>query len=264
MNKTQQFLDFLKGCKQPKKAFLPENFHSRELPISEDLSFIIEKLLSAGFKPDDFVLTGGCVRDLLLGSTFHHDIDVCVNPDLPPEVSRMLDNASFVPMQDYYSNRTYWRFNDLKIDIISNQRIFTEDFDFTINQLCLTPELFITGSAQSWYDIDNRILRFNNVPTLASVLRGLRFKVKHNLVMAKDTEKKYLSVDYEIPSTYQFFWYKELYKAEELGLLQEFIEEVGLFNVPHLKPLSEYYEYLKLKMVKGTIVFPSSDAIGVF
>jgi hypothetical protein len=135
----------------------------------------------------------------------------------------------------------------LHVDFIANQPNFIEAFDYTINQFFISPALTAKGCAQSWFDMDYKILRFNHSPDLATVIRGLRFSILYNLSIDSRTYLHFQQVSASEDTISDCRWLREFTKAEQSGILELLFAEMQKLQIKCPLPYPDYYQLLKFR-----------------
>jgi tRNA nucleotidyltransferase (CCA-adding enzyme) len=165
------------------------------IPIPPEISFILEKLRSAGFEAQP---VGGCVRDSLLGLA-PGDWDICTSA-LPEEVVALFGEENTIPtglkhgtvtvrsgarLSEVTTYRTDGAYTDhRRPDEVRFIASLAEDLkrrDFTVNAMAYSPETGLTDLFGGREDLKNRLIRCVGDPDLRfgedalRILRALRF-----------------------------------------------------------------------------------------
>lgn len=231
---------------------LPGPLFSRNYPIPDDIISII-KVLNELIPSQDYVITGGTARDLVLCKV-PSDIDICIKELTKSTVIEALDQHKF-GLSQYHDNmtlrvRTKMELEDMCLDIdfitTPDDPPYGQNFDFTANQVYLCPDMVFRATGRTWLDLDMHRLNltvdreFNS--TMA--LRAIRLSIKTGLALTStviaNIEQAFAKGADEI---YDRSFYVQYQKAINEGIEDAFAEKLCDFNMPlgeHLSMRSKF------------------------
>lgn len=211
--------------------------------------------------PSPLALCGGAVRDMLLGLV-PNDYDFCSRVD--NYYVRELEKRGLITRTgpqnglgnsfDYISSEGTI-IKRIPVHIFNTRQEFgfaPQEFDFTINELALLPNGEIWAPYQTWFDLDNKIIRLNMIkqPSTNVCLRAVRFAARFNFTIEEETIEAIRSRMRERLDVHkacgQFIKIKkDGITDEQIGPLLEQI------NYPHRLSIDALIEHYEILIRKG-------------
>lgn len=206
---------------------------SRNVPLHRDIAYTIETLKEL-IPESNFIITGGAARDMFLNGPCN-DIDIAYNDN---NFSRKMSNT--FELRNIYGTMKYVLLDRITRsicgDIMSMQTycyeyLYPAKFDYTINQIIVTPNGKVLASDRTWFDIDNRILRLNPLskPDYSSLLRACRFIATFDLVVEDYTYRLLESLMFGLNEAVLL---RQLLRAQDNDVLDKTLEVMHSFGVP--------------------------------
>lgn len=218
-----------------------QTYHTRYIDVPRELEYLASVAPS---RPFSFV--GGYVRDMFLGGP-RNDIDVCVNPGDPHRFHEYI-GRSYTMTSKRNAFRGFYVVGlptrSVGIDFIENadaNLYAPHTFDFTVNMLALKPTGAVSATAQTWMDVDRRILRLNreSTPTTNIAMRAARFCAELNLKPDPVTQQRIreamMSREFS-PNEHRML--QTLEYAEQNNILEDLYRMMIVFNIPRLGSLT--------------------------
>lgn len=177
------------------------------VPLPPHVLFIIDRLTKAGFRAD---IVGGCVRDILLGTTPHdYDITTAARPEDMHRIFfdvRTVDTGIRHGTLTVFLDKIPYEITTYRVDgtyvdhrhpdSVSFTDRLSDDLsrrDFTMNAICYHPIYGFTDLFGGQEDIKRRLIRAVGYPArrfeedALRILRALRFSSMLGFEIEKDT-----------------------------------------------------------------------------
>lgn len=224
----------------PDYSYLPDNLYERRIAVPDYIKTVIA-ILDEIIPSHEYVITGGTARDLALCKADIADLDVCVRNIDIPAISLLVNNgvSGLSSREDRSTRRIRARLNrdgiDKYIDFIATAdgAKFAGNFDFTINKVYLCRDLVFRASAQTWLDLDMKVMRqaTKDLITPHLVMRSLRLAVKlgFSINPALETALRTTISQEEIPHR---AFYTEYQKAIAANCINEYEKMLESFGIP--------------------------------
>lgn len=241
------------------KIQIPETFYSSELSI----------LISTLNQYGEARLVGGCVRDLLLGNSIIHDIDIATTI-LPEQTSIILSKIGIktIPIALNYGtilaiiNNQSFEITTLRKDIRCYGRKavveFVDDWqedaarrDFTFNALSMDLEGKVYDYFSGFNDLQKNLVRFIGQPIdriKEDYLRILRYFRFHGYINSNNTDKPSLEAIVALKSNLALISGERIHKEMSKILTAPFAKSALLLmlqydifaeiSIPYINPAS--------------------------
>lgn len=189
-----------------------------------------------------YVISGGTARDIMLGLP-PSDIDVCLKSEHRDLIKDLVHDEEHALALGHHevSRRRRVTINNHFVDFIFTDDSFASNFDFTVNQIFLCPDLQVRASAQTWLDFDMRIMSQANKLSARGVLRALRLSAKCGFTLSDKLWNAMQDIVTNHPDHFtDRMMLVELNKAQENGVYNAFVGGLTRLNFKLPYPKSDY------------------------